>query len=39
MDPEVRKALDEYYASTVLRVEEILGREIKAWRDKMVLEV
>lgn len=36
MDPELRKELDEHYASTVRRVEEILGREIKAWRDKMI---
>ena len=36
MDSELRKELDEHYASTVLYVEEILGREIRAWRDKMV---
>lgn len=36
MDPELRKELDEQYASTVLRVERLLGRKIKVWRDKMV---
>lgn len=36
MGHEVRERLDEYYASTVLRVEDILGREIKVWREKMV---
>ena len=39
MDPEVRKELDEQYASTVRRVEEILGREINVWRDKMMVRV
>jgi hypothetical protein len=32
MDPELRKELDEYYAPTVKRVEEIIGRRIDAWR-------
>lgn len=36
MDPEVRKELDEYYAPTLLRVEDIVGRKIGAWREKMV---
>lgn len=36
MNPELREELDEYYASTVCRVEEIVGREIKVWRDKML---
>lgn len=39
MDPEVRKKLDERYASTVLRIEQLLGREIKVWRDKMISEI
>jgi hypothetical protein len=39
MDPEVRKELDEYFVLTVRRIEEILGREIEAWRDKMMSEV
>lgn len=38
MDSEVRRELDKKYVSTVRRVERILGREIEAWRDKMVLE-
>lgn len=36
MNPEVRKKVDEQYGPTVRRVEEILGREIRRWRDKMV---
>lgn len=32
MDCEVRKELNEYYAPTVQRVEEILGRRVDAWR-------
>lgn len=32
MDPGVRKELDEYYAPTVQRVEEIIGRRIDTWR-------
>lgn len=39
MDLEVRKKLDEQYASTVRHVEAMLGREIEEWRDKMVCEV
>lgn len=39
MDPEVRKKLDQRYASTVLRVEEILGRRIEAWREKMLVNL
>jgi len=39
MNPEVRKELDEYYAPTLLRVEEIVGREIEAWREKTVTGV
>jgi len=38
MNPEVRKELDEYYAPTLLRVEEIVGRKIEAWREKTVSE-
>jgi hypothetical protein len=37
MNPEVRKKLDQRYASTVLRVEEILGRRIEPWREKMLV--
>ena len=39
MDPELRRELDEQYVSTVLYVENILGREIKVWRDKMMVGV
>jgi len=34
MDPELRKELDDEYATTIRRVEEILGREIQVWREK-----
>lgn len=37
MTSEVRKELDQRYASTVLRVEKILGRRIEAWRKKMLV--
>lgn len=36
MDSEIRKKLDERYVSTIARVEEIVGREIEVWRDRMV---
>jgi hypothetical protein len=34
---ELREELDKQYVSTLFRVEEILGREIEAWREKMAL--
>jgi len=34
MLPEVRRELDEYYAPTVRRVENIMGRRIEAWRQR-----
>jgi len=39
MDPELRRELDKQYVSTVLYVEDILGRDIKAWREKMMVRV
>ena len=39
MDSELRKELDKQYVPTVRRVEEILGRKIDAWRDKMMTGV
>lgn len=38
MDPEVRKELDEYYALTIQRVEEILGSRVEAWRSLLTQE-
>jgi len=34
MPYEVRRELDQYYASTVQRVEEVLDRKIQPWRDR-----
>lgn len=39
IDSAMRKRLDEEYASTVLRVEEILGRKIEVWRNKMTSDI
>jgi hypothetical protein len=34
MPVDLRRELDEYYASTVLKTEEILGRRIPNWRER-----
>ncbi len=34
MSSDLRQELDEYYASTVQRVEKVLGRRIPDWRDQ-----
>lgn len=39
MNSELQKELDEKYTSTILRTEEIIGREIGAWRSKMTCKI
>lgn len=38
MPTEVRKELDQYYASTVRRVENLVGRRIERWRERSTTE-
>jgi hypothetical protein len=37
MPDELRRGLDEYYASTIHRVEQILGRRVEVWRNRTLV--
>ena len=36
---ELRRELDEYYAPTIQRVEQILGRQLEVWRDRSMKDL
>jgi hypothetical protein len=36
---ELRRELDEYYAPTIQRVEQILGRRLEVWRDRSMKDL
>ncbi|MFB6224989.1 MAG: hypothetical protein ABEI13_00855, partial [Candidatus Paceibacteria bacterium] len=39
MSDDIRRELDGYYASTVRHVEEILGRKVKSWRERSMVNL
>jgi hypothetical protein len=39
MPDKPRRDLDEYYAPTVHRVEQILGRQVKEWRSRSIRDL
>jgi hypothetical protein len=38
MPVDLRRELDEYYAPTIQRIEQILGRRLKVWRNRSQLD-